>query len=137
HQPAGSDPETGGPGGYSGRRRRWLYGTRSRWAEPLELGTVGRMESSPSEAGGRSALRSLHFGTIPAWNQIPSLASGQGSSAMPPGSSGSRDQVAADAATQVRVSRLRFPRVFLLSPARIGGPRSVMLMREQAEFDLA
>lgn len=32
---------------------------------------------------------------------------------------------------------MRFPRVFLLSPARIGGPRSVMLMREEAEFHLA
>src|SRR5438874_10880776 len=32
---------------------------------------------------------------------------------------------------------MRFERVFLLSPARIGGPRSTMLMREQAEFDLA
>jgi len=32
---------------------------------------------------------------------------------------------------------MRFERVFLLSPAKIGGPRSIMLMREQAEFDLA
>jgi len=32
---------------------------------------------------------------------------------------------------------MRFERVFLLSPARIGGPRSLMLMQEQAEFDLA
>jgi len=32
---------------------------------------------------------------------------------------------------------MRFERVFLLSPAKIGGPRSLMLMREQAEFDLA
>lgn len=32
---------------------------------------------------------------------------------------------------------MRFERVFLLSPARIGGPRSHMLMREEAEFDLA
>jgi hypothetical protein len=32
---------------------------------------------------------------------------------------------------------MRFERVFLLSPARIGGPRSLMLMREQAEFELA
>ena len=32
---------------------------------------------------------------------------------------------------------MQFRRVFLLSPARIGGPRSTMLMREQAEFDLA
>ncbi|MEO8048770.1 MAG: hypothetical protein ABI833_00005 [Acidobacteriota bacterium] len=29
------------------------------------------------------------------------------------------------------------PRVFLLSPARIGGPRSFMLLRPAAEFDLA
>lgn len=28
-------------------------------------------------------------------------------------------------------------RVFLLSPARMGGPRSLMLLREQAEFDTA
>src|SRR5262245_13421578 len=28
-------------------------------------------------------------------------------------------------------------RIFLLSPARIGGARSAMLLREQAEFDVA
>lgn len=56
---------------------------------------------------------------------------------MPHGSSGSRDQITADAAQQIRLGGMRFPRVFLLSPARIGGPRSVMLMREDAEFDLA
>jgi len=32
---------------------------------------------------------------------------------------------------------MRFERVFLLSPARLGGPRSRMLLREEAEFDLA
>lgn len=31
----------------------------------------------------------------------------------------------------------RKPRVFLISPARIGGPRSDMLLRREAEFDLA
>src|SRR5690349_23922020 len=31
----------------------------------------------------------------------------------------------------------RFERVFLLSPARLGGPRSLLLMREEAAFDLA
>src|SRR5436190_9269734 len=30
-----------------------------------------------------------------------------------------------------------FRRVFLLSPARIGGPRSSLLLRPQSEFDLA
>jgi hypothetical protein len=29
------------------------------------------------------------------------------------------------------------PRVFLISPARIGGPRSTMLLQPEAEFDLA
>jgi hypothetical protein len=32
---------------------------------------------------------------------------------------------------------MKFERVFLLSPAKIGGPRSRMLMREEAEFPLA
>jgi len=30
-----------------------------------------------------------------------------------------------------------FARVFLISPARIGGPRSSLLLRDQADFDLA
>jgi len=30
-----------------------------------------------------------------------------------------------------------FTRIFLLSPARIGGPRSTLLLRPEAEFDLA
>jgi len=32
---------------------------------------------------------------------------------------------------------MQFKRVFLLSPARLGGPRSAMLLREEAEFNLA
>ena len=43
---------------------------------------------------------------------------------MPHGSNRNTDEIAAG-------------RVFLLSPARIGGPRSMLLLREEAEFDLA
>jgi len=65
------------------------------------------------------------------------MASGQVAPSMPHGSSRSADQIATDLAAQIRVNMTEAGRVFLLSPARIGGPRSVMLLREQAEFDLA
>src|SRR5690349_8272817 len=38
---------------------------------------------------------------------------------------------------RVREPAVPTTRVFLLSPARVGGPRSVMLLRPEANFDLA
>ncbi len=60
----------------------------------------------------------LHIGAIPARNQTRAMASRQGSAAMPHGSSRNPDEVSADPDSQARVDT----RVFLLSPARIGGP---------------
>ena len=37
----------------------------------------------------------------------------------------------------MKVLAREFPLVFLLSPARIGGPRSNVLLRPEADFDLA
>src|SRR6185436_6427094 len=129
---SGSYEETG-----SAHRDSRVYRSRAGRAQPLEIGTVGGVAAAAPRTGGGSAVRSLHFGTIPAWNQVHAMASGQGSCSMPHGSSRGSDQVAAGAATQVSLMPVRSPRVFLLSPARIGGPRSTILMREEAEFELA
>jgi ATP-dependent DNA ligase len=77
-----SSGESRGPdeGSRSDGQAAGLYGQSAGRFEPLEHQALHGMETARAEAGGRSGIRSLYRGTIPAWDKISALAAGESSS---------------------------------------------------------